>query len=120
MKCPLLAIVGRHTEWGPDAAGATSDDLLRETPAGAGGGPPFGFRGSKGGGVGGRVCPSPLPQGGAALTLGAWARRGGGAGGPRRGVGGTPRPRERPPPSNRQARATRRRSARPREERRGL
>src|SRR5256885_5250836 len=46
MKCPLLAIVGRHTEWGPDAAGATSDNLLRETQAGPGGGPACVFRGS--------------------------------------------------------------------------
>jgi len=39
MKCPLPAIVGVHTEWGPDAAGATSEVLLRETQAGPGGGP---------------------------------------------------------------------------------
>jgi hypothetical protein len=32
MKCPLLAIVRRHTEWGPDAAGATSVDLLPRRP----------------------------------------------------------------------------------------
>src|SRR2546421_485809 len=32
MKCPLVAIVRRHTEWGPDAAGATSADLLPRRP----------------------------------------------------------------------------------------
>src|SRR5947199_8355338 len=45
MKCLLQAIVGRHTEWGPDAAGATSEDLLRETQAGPGGGPACVLRG---------------------------------------------------------------------------
>src|SRR5207247_245480 len=32
MKWPLLAIVRRHTEWGPDAAGATSVNLLPRRP----------------------------------------------------------------------------------------
>jgi hypothetical protein len=32
MKCPLLAIVRRHTERGPDAAGATSENLLPRRP----------------------------------------------------------------------------------------
>src|SRR5437016_9790354 len=32
MKYPLLAIVGVHTEWGPDAAGATSDDSPQGEP----------------------------------------------------------------------------------------
>src|SRR5436305_15336145 len=32
MKCPLVAIVRRHTEWGPDAAGATSANLLPRRP----------------------------------------------------------------------------------------
>src|SRR5205807_165191 len=35
MKCSLLAIVRRHTEWGPDAAGATSANLLQGDSGGA-------------------------------------------------------------------------------------
>jgi hypothetical protein len=35
MKCPLLAIFGGHTEWGPDAAGATSDGSPQGDPGGA-------------------------------------------------------------------------------------
>jgi len=35
MKYPLPAIVGRHTEWGPDAAGATSDTSPQGDPGGA-------------------------------------------------------------------------------------
>src|SRR5213595_3061640 len=37
----LAAILGVHTDGGPDAAGATSEHLLRETQAGPGGGPAF-------------------------------------------------------------------------------
>src|SRR5690348_3864143 len=36
-----------HTESGPDAAGATSESLLRETQAGPGGGPACVFQGVK-------------------------------------------------------------------------
>jgi hypothetical protein len=41
----LAAILGVHTDGGPDAAGATSEDLLRETQAGPGGGPACVFGG---------------------------------------------------------------------------
>ena len=47
MKCPLLAIVGVHTEWGPDAAGATSDDSPQGDPGGARRRPRLRFRGRK-------------------------------------------------------------------------
>src|SRR5438552_19195443 len=46
MKCPLLAIVRRHTEWGPDAAGATSVSLLPRRPRRGQAAAPLAFSGS--------------------------------------------------------------------------
>jgi len=56
MKCPQLAIVRRHTEWGPDAAGATSENLLPRRPRRGQAAAPLAFsRACKIGGGSGRV-----------------------------------------------------------------
>jgi hypothetical protein len=47
MKCPLLAIVRRHTESGPDAAGATSENLLPRRPRRGQAAAPLAFSGLK-------------------------------------------------------------------------
>src|SRR5439155_7502831 len=46
MKWPLLAIVRRHTEWGPDAAGATSANLLPRRPRRGQAAAPLAFSGA--------------------------------------------------------------------------
>jgi hypothetical protein len=47
MKRPPLAIVRRHTEWGPDAAGATSVNLLQRRPRRGQAAAPLAFFGLK-------------------------------------------------------------------------
>jgi len=47
MKWPLLAIVRRHTERGPDAAGATSENLLPRRPRRGQAAAPLAFFGLK-------------------------------------------------------------------------
>ena len=46
MKYLVLAIVRRHTEWGPDAAGATSVSLLPRRPRRGQAAAPLAFSGS--------------------------------------------------------------------------
>jgi hypothetical protein len=102
MKYPLLAIVRRHTERGPDAAGATSENLLQRRPRRGQAAAPLAFSGSAQVGPPRCRCASRLQgQGLTAITPAATGC--GGARGRRRLFSlwesgrGTPRPIRRPP-----------------------